>query len=572
MGLNDNHQLIRGLLPEKRRLSGPAGRRAGRHLPRRALLLALGVLMAGTGVVGAAGLTRARAVVTVSSAAAGAGRANVAATVPGLPGTPQAPTVLFSEDFENNPNSTTPVLLNEYVGASGETYTADPPWLTNCNGIISSFSLPPSSDTTASAPWVALCSSVVATATPGASAWDDVRNLAYAMGVVNGTPDPATNHAVSAFTNGANPGANLVEFQTVEPIPVSAAHGRFLTFSVNAAEMSCAAQPNHAMLEFFLLNGTEDIPTFTSPIEPCLQGTEVTTPGPVTSPIFAGRFISNSPVLFTGTSLGIQMRNAQGSGLGNDHAFDDIQVLDVTPQLDKSFSPASVPAGGTSALTFTITNTSDLNAKDGWSFTDTLPPGLVLATPSAAATTCPAGVVTAPDGGSSVSVTGDLDAGEASCTVTVNVTSPTPGTFTNDASNITSSTGLNLPGSSAVTFTAPAISLVKSVTPSSFPAAGTLLHYSFVVTNTGDVTLTDVHEIDTDLPGLSVISCPSTTLEAGKSQTCTATYTTTQAGVSAGRVINTATAQGLPPGTTVPVTSKPSTAIALFRPFVPVTG
>jgi uncharacterized repeat protein (TIGR01451 family) len=576
MNPNGKHRLIMGLLRWKGLLPGPSAPGARPRLRRRVLLLALSALMAGSGAAGTGGLSRNEAPAPASPALPAPARTaqeKAALTVPGMPGTPQAPTVVFSEGFENATGAT-PLLLPDYVGVNGETYTADPPWLINCNGIITAYENPPSTDP-ASAPWVTICAGVVSpTATPGAAAWDDVRNLAYALGVVNGTPNPATNHAVSAFTNGANPGAGLIEFETVKPIPVTA-KGRFLTFSVNAAEMSCTAQPaGHSMLEFFLVNDTgAEIPAFSSPIIPCNTGTVVTTPGPVTSPILAGHFVSNGSVLFTGTSLGIRMRNAQGSGLGNDHAFDDVQVLDVTPQLDKSFSPTTVPVGGTSTLTFTITNTSELAAKDGWSFTDHLPAGLVLATPSAGTTDCPGGVVAAPDGGTSISLTGgDLDAGEVSCTVTVNVTSDTPATFTNDAANITS-TGLNPPAASDVTFVGPAIGLVKSVRPSSFSSAGTVLHYSFLVTNTGNVPVADLQVVDTDLPGLSAILCPSTTVPVGASVTCSATYTTTQADVAAGAVTNTATALGVQSGTTAPVVrSPPSTAIARFQPFVPVTG
>jgi hypothetical protein len=53
---------------------------------------------------------------------------------------------------------------------------------------------------------------------------------------------------------------------------------------------------------------------------------------------------------------------------------------------------------------------------------------------------------------------------------------------------------------------------------------------------------------DTGLPGLSAVTCPSTTLAPGASETCTATYVTTAAEVDAGSVTNTATAQGDPPG------------------------
>ena len=49
------------------------------------------------------------------------------------------------------------------------------------------------------------------------------------------------------------------------------------------------------------------------------------------------------------------------------------------------------------------------------------------------------------------------------------------------------------------------------------------------------------------MPGLSAIACPATTLAPGASETCTATYTTTQADVDAGSITNTGTATGTPP-------------------------
>ena len=69
---------------------------------------------------------------------------------------------------------------------------------------------------------------------------------------------------------------------------------------------------------------------------------------------------------------------------------------------------------------------------------------------------------------------------------------------------------------------AASISVLKSAEPGSFAAAGETIHYSFLVTNTGNVTLTSVQVVDTDLPGLSAIDCPHTTLAAGASETCTA--------------------------------------------------
>jgi hypothetical protein len=74
-------------------------------------------------------------------AAAATIRPSAVASVPGMPGTPQPPTSLFAEDFENRPG-TLPIRLNTYTGASGMTYTADPPWLKNCNGWVAAFNDP----------------------------------------------------------------------------------------------------------------------------------------------------------------------------------------------------------------------------------------------------------------------------------------------------------------------------------------------------------------------------------------------------------------------------------------------
>jgi uncharacterized repeat protein (TIGR01451 family) len=120
---------------------------------------------------------------------------------------------------------------------------------------------------------------------------------------------------------------------------------------------------------------------------------------------------------------------------------------------------------------------------------------------------------------------------------------------------------------------APAITVVKSASPTSFSAAGQTIHYSFDVTNSGNVTLRDVRVHDTGLPGLSAITCPHSTLAAGASQTCTATYLTTAADVDAGSVTNHATAEGHPPSGP-PVVSAPSeaTITLILPPRVPVTG
>jgi uncharacterized repeat protein (TIGR01451 family) len=111
----------------------------------------------------------------------------------------------------------------------------------------------------------------------------------------------------------------------------------------------------------------------------------------------------------------------------------------------------------------------------------------------------------------------------------------------------------------------PAITLTKSATPASITAVGQRITYSFLVTNTGSVTLTNATVTDQAFTGtgpLSPVTCPAAaaSLAAGASVTCTATYTTTQADIDAGQVTNAAIATGTPPPGLTPPDSGPSTA------------
>src|SRR5262249_7372690 len=117
---------------------------------------------------------------------------------------------------------------------------------------------------------------------------------------------------------------------------------------------------------------------------------------------------------------------------------------DTAPRVSKSFSPATAPPGSPVTLTFTITSPNPANVYNNLAFTDTLPSGLIIANPpNASMSICTGGSVSAPANGTVISVsTFTLPAGQASCTVSVNVTSTTPGTYVNNASNF-SSTGFS---------------------------------------------------------------------------------------------------------------------------------
>src|SRR5690606_33590782 len=90
---------------------------------------------------------------------------------------------------------------------------------------------------------------------------------------------------------------------------------------------------------------------------------------------------------------------------------------------------------------------------------------------------------------------------------------------------------------------------------------GETISYSFLVTNTGNVTLSNVTVDDPMLTaaGVSINESP-VTLAPGASFTFTASYTPTQADIDAGKVTNTATGMGeTPDPNDPPVQSSPST-------------
>jgi uncharacterized repeat protein (TIGR01451 family) len=419
------------------------------------------------------------------------------ATVPGHPGEPQPPQVVYTENFENGIGRT-PVLLTQYTGTPplAEKYTAAKRFLENCNGYIVEFESNERKKATD-------CEEV---------AFDRVRQMAWVLGKLRGV-DPTINHAVAAYTDGGKTlPANSVQFETVKPIPLVAS-SRFITFSVDAAETNCSH--NHAEFKFYLLNESTEIPTFTTPIDPCSdKNAEVIKPPTLgtkpAEPFKAGTFAGNAATLFSGSQLGIGMRNGQTSEVGNDAAFDNIAVLDATPQLDKSFSPTVLKIGETSELTFTITNTSELGAKNGWAFTDTLPSGLVVSSPARASTTCTAPTtVTATAGGSSIAVSGNLAAEMDYCTVTVDVTSFEADTYVNGPDDITTHTGIELPGEAPVTFSANAdLQIEKSASP--LPATpGTDETYTLKITNKGPDTAENTVVSDPLPAGLSFVSASS---------------------------------------------------------------
>ena len=173
---------------------------------------------------------------------------------------------------------------------------------------------------------------------------------------------------------------------------------------------------------------------------------------------------------------------------------------------------------------------------------------------------CPSSTLTTPASSETCTATytttqADVDRGSITNTGTAHGTPPTGPEVTRDST-------ATVPAA-----VSPAITILKSATPLTFTATGTPIAYSYVVTNTGNVTLNPVTVTD-PLPGLSAVSCPGTSLAPGAAETCTATYTTTQADLDAGRIVNTATATATAPNGDVLTRQSSATVLASQGPAI----
>src|SRR4030095_817290 len=111
-------------------------------------------------------------------------------------------------------------------------------------------------------------------------------------------------------------------------------------------------------------------------------------------------------------------------------------------------------------------------------------------------------------------------------------------------------------------------SIDKTSTTTQVTAAGQVVPYSYLVSNTGNVTLTGVTVTDNNIDTPPGVSCPSTTLAVGASMTCTAQHTVTQAEINAGDTrTNTGTADSdqTPPTSdtlNIPIVQSPHLSIS----------
>jgi uncharacterized repeat protein (TIGR01451 family) len=187
----------------------------------------------------------------------------------------------------------------------------------------------------------------------------------------------------------------------------------------------------------------------------------------------------------------------------------DLVVDPLRPGFTKSFDPNPISLGGTSTLTFTIDNSGAAGSATSLSFTDTLPPGLLVANPANASTDCAGAILTAVPGTNVISMVLGSVAGASVCTVTVDVTANLAGSLGNTTGELESSAGSSGKASAVLEVVLGLLS--KIFTDDPVPPGGTVT-LEFTLTNFDRVeTATNIaftDDLDAVLSGLTAVGLP----------------------------------------------------------------
>ena len=130
-----------------------------------------------------------------------------------------------------------------------------------------------------------------------------------------------------------------------------------------------------------------------------------------------------------------------GTGATSNTASLTVPASGVAPPvISMSLSPNTIKVGGTSTMSFNVYNPNAVTST-GIAFNDTLTGGLQVAATPSLTNSCGGVVSGATAGSTSVSLSGGSAAAGATCTITIQVTSNTPGTISNTTTAISSTNG-----------------------------------------------------------------------------------------------------------------------------------
>ncbi len=214
----------------------------------------------------------------------------------------------------------------------------------------------------------------------------------------------------------------------------------------------------------WVLSVTDTLPTgllvaaTPNPSTTCADGTVTTTSNSITleqtgSPVRFGASVtgggtctvsvdvtSSTPNVYTNISGNLTSQSHGDSGTAS-------AQLTVLPQqtFTKVFSPDKIKVNEVTRLTFTIDNSANAVPVTGFAFSDTFPGAIMVAATPNNSTTCAAGMIDAIPGAGMISFSGGEVPANSICTISLDVTSGTPGNHANATSVLTSSIGTIMP-------------------------------------------------------------------------------------------------------------------------------
>lgn len=205
--------------------------------------------------------------------------------------------------------------------------------------------------------------------------------------------------------------------------------------------------------------------------------------------------------------------NTSGDFGGNTYSdSDDAYYMGVSPPgISKSFDPDPIAIGGTSTLSFTISNPNASTSLTGVGFSDSLPTGLEVApSPNASAADCGSPTWAPSVGETSLTLSGATVEPGVDCIVEVDITATSSGLKSNTSGAVTSTNaGSGNTASADLTVLNPP-SIVKTFAPDPIEA-GETSSLTFTLTNPNSgVDLTGVAFDDTlpDSPAAMLVASP----------------------------------------------------------------
>ncbi|MEO5575625.1 MAG: hypothetical protein ABIR67_07085 [Gaiellaceae bacterium] len=225
---------------------------------------------------------------------------------------------------------------------------------------------------------------------------------------------------------------------------------------------------------------------------------------------------------------------ASAAGIDSNEDTETVNAVQSrTLSLVKSALPATYDSVGDSvAYSYLVTNTGNVRLA-----------GPVTVADNKAAVTCP-----------NVNTVSNLDSfldpGEAvTCSASYSITQAdlNSGSVTNIAKASAAGVDSNEDTETVTAVQGPALSLVKSATPSTYDSVGDSIAYSYLVTNTGNVRLAGPvtvadNKATVTCPNVNTVGNLDSFLDPGEAITCSASYSITQADLNSGSVTNVAKA------------------------------